>query len=137
MWNWQPARVFLGDVGSIPLGFATGWLLLRLAIHHAWAAALLLPAFFLADATITLGHRIWRREKIWQAHRTHFYQKAVQSGFSHARVVRLVIGADLCLFLAAWHSFTAPSSALSTGVIIVGFLLFILGRGNIQGAAVK
>src|SRR3546814_6996156 len=53
-WNWHPAKVFLGDVGSVPLGFLLGWLLLGLAAAGDWAAALILPLYYLADATIPL-----------------------------------------------------------------------------------
>ena len=86
VWNWHPARVFLGDVGSIPLGFLLGFLLLRLAVAGHLAAALILPAYYVADATVTLLRRLLNGEKIWQAHRHHFYQRAVQGGASHARV---------------------------------------------------
>src|SRR5581483_3090267 len=81
--NWAPARVFMGDVGSIPLGYLIGFLLLRLAALGMWRAALILPLYFLADATITLGRRALRGEKVWQAHRQHFYQRAVLGGLSH------------------------------------------------------
>ena len=129
-FNWQPARVFLGDVGSVTLGYAGGWLMLMLAGQGAWAAALLLPAYFLADAGITLLRRIIRGEKIWQAHRQHFYQKAVRSGLAHAVVVRRVIIADLCLLAAAWFSDIAPWAALAAGMVIVTILLCVLARGK-------
>src|SRR5690606_27746163 len=92
-WNWQPARIFLGDVGSVPLGYALGWLLLSLAAAGAWAAALILPLYYLADATLTLMRRLARGERVWQAHREHFYQRATQAGRSHAAVVSLVAAA--------------------------------------------
>jgi UDP-N-acetylmuramyl pentapeptide phosphotransferase/UDP-N-acetylglucosamine-1-phosphate transferase len=55
VWNWSPARIFLGDVGSVPLGYLLGFLLLDLAVRGHWRIALILPLYFLADATITLG----------------------------------------------------------------------------------
>ncbi len=79
-WNWQPARVFLGDVGSVPLGFLLGWLLLNLAANGYWLQALILPLYYIADATLTLLERLIRRKKIWEAHRDHYYQQAVQKG---------------------------------------------------------
>jgi UDP-N-acetylmuramyl pentapeptide phosphotransferase/UDP-N-acetylglucosamine-1-phosphate transferase len=66
-WNWHPAKVFMGDAGSVPLGFALGWLLLDLALRGQWAAAIILPAYFAADATYTLLKRALRGEKPWQA----------------------------------------------------------------------
>ena len=76
------ARLFLGDVGSLPLGLLIGWLLLLLAARGHLAAALLLPLYYLVDATITLFRRLMRGERVWLAHRTHFYQRATDNGFS-------------------------------------------------------
>jgi len=81
-FNKPVARLFLGDVGSLPLGLLVGWMLLELAGTGALAAALLLPLYYLMDATITLLRRLCRREKVWEAHRSHFYQKATDNGFS-------------------------------------------------------
>jgi UDP-N-acetylmuramyl pentapeptide phosphotransferase/UDP-N-acetylglucosamine-1-phosphate transferase len=58
VWNWAPARIFLGDVGSVPLGYLLGFLLYELALRGSWQAALILPAYFLADATLTLLRRL-------------------------------------------------------------------------------
>jgi len=102
VWNWAPARVFLGDVGSVPLGYLIGFLLLDLAAAGAWKIALILPAYFLADATITLVRRLLRGEAVWQPHRQHFYQRAVGRGLGHAAVVRRVIAADLLLVACGW-----------------------------------
>ena len=101
-WNWHPAKIFLGDVGSVPLGFLLGWLLLDLAAAGHWAAALILPAYYLADATTTLIRRALKGEKVWQAHRQHFYQQAVQRGFSHAQVSTAVLGIGILLVGLAW-----------------------------------
>jgi UDP-N-acetylmuramyl pentapeptide phosphotransferase/UDP-N-acetylglucosamine-1-phosphate transferase len=100
-WNWQPARIFLGDVGSVPLGYLLGWLLLATAAAGAWKVALALPFYYLADATWTLGRRLLRGEKIWRPHREHLYQKAVQRGLSHAAVVRRILALNLVLFALA------------------------------------
>ena len=66
----------------------------QLAARGLWQAALILPLYFLADATITLLRRLLRGERVWQAHREHFYQRAVQRGLGHAAVVRRVIAAE-------------------------------------------
>src|SRR3546814_8785143 len=123
-----PAKVFLGDVGSVPLGFLLGWLLLGLAAAGHWAAALILPLYYLADATITLGCRALRREKIWQAHREHFYQRAVQRGRSHATVSRAVFGVNACLAALALASLTAPWMALVAAALVVAGLLAWMAR---------
>src|SRR5262249_57296728 len=92
---------FRGDVGSVPVGSLLGWLLLALAAAGFWAPALILPLYFLADASWTLLRRLARGDKIWQAHREHFYQYAVQAGRSHAAVVCRVLLADLALVALA------------------------------------
>src|SRR5206468_5619874 len=76
-FNKPVARLFLGDVGSLPIGLLLGWLLLRLAASGQLVAALILPLFYLADATVTLAWRLAARRPFWQAHRTHFYQRAI------------------------------------------------------------
>src|SRR4029079_16525608 len=73
-FNRPVARLFLGDVGSLPIGLILGWLMLMLAGRDNLAAAVLLPLLYLADATITLAGRITRGEPIAEAHRDHFYQ---------------------------------------------------------------
>ncbi|MDK9721123.1 MAG: glycosyltransferase family 4 protein [Rhodospirillales bacterium] len=128
IWNWHPAKVFLGDSGSVPLGFLLGWLLLTLAALGLWAAALILPAYYLADATLTLLKRACRREKIWQAHRSHFYQQAVQSGLSHARVSTYIALADGVLMALAVSSLESPGLSLAWAVAVVVLLLALLGR---------
>lgn len=126
VWNWPPAKIFLGDVGSAPLGFLLGWLLLSLAAKGEWATALILPAYYLADATITLIRRALRGKKVWQAHREHFYQKAVASGFSHGQVTLSVLVAGLLLTgIAVVNIIGYPVvSVIGTGIIVVSLLVF-------------
>ncbi len=119
--NWHPARIFLGDVGSIPLGFLLGWFLLSAAASGFWVEALILPAYYLTDATITLLRRLLRGEKIWQAHREHFYQKAAHTVGRHD-VVTLVIVATNILLLASMIAatfFHAPLTALVCACLVV------------------
>ncbi len=100
-WNWAPARIFLGDVGSVPLGYLSGWLLLQAALAGHWLAAAILPLYYLTDATVTLLRRLARGEKIWEAHREHYYQTAVQGGLSHRQVSMRIIATNLVLIAAA------------------------------------
>ncbi|MGH7061673.1 MAG: MraY family glycosyltransferase [Stellaceae bacterium] len=128
--NWAPARVFLGDVGSTGLGYLSGFLLLDLAGRGHWLIALILPLYFLADATITLGRRLWRGERVWQAHHEHFYQMAVRRGRAHAAIVRRVIAADLVLILLGWTAENGwPALSLGLACITVAALLFVLAKG--------
>ena len=122
-WNRPPARIFLGDVGSIPLGFLLGWLLLKAAAAGHWAPALILPLYYLADATVTLLRRAVRREKVWQAHREHFYQQAVRHGRDHGAVSAAVAGANLALIALAALALVHPWPALAAAIVVVVALI--------------
>jgi len=127
-FNRPVAKVFLGDVGSLPIGLLLGWCLLELAWHQQMAAALLLPAYYLADSTLTLSRRIARREPFWAAHRTHFYQRATDNGFTVPRVISEVFALNLVLALLAvatvrFSSTIVTTLALLSGAIAVGAVL--------------
>ena len=128
VWNWHPARVFLGDVGSIPLGFLLGGLLLALAARGYWGPALILPSYYLADAGITLVRRALRGEPVWKAHKQHFYQVAVQRGFSHAQVSLAILAANLVIVGAAFYAVTDPVPALALAAATTVGLLFWMAR---------
>lgn len=91
IWNWHPARLFMGDVGSVPLGFMLAYLLIYVAISGwPWAAALL-PLYYLMDASFTLIYRLWNKRPPFQAHRSHGYQRAVQGGLGVRRVCLIIL----------------------------------------------
>jgi UDP-N-acetylmuramyl pentapeptide phosphotransferase/UDP-N-acetylglucosamine-1-phosphate transferase len=128
-FNRPVARLFLGDVGSLPIGLLLGWLLVSLAGTGHIAASLMLPLYFVADATITLLGRLSNREKILQAHRSHFYQRAKDGGFSVYQIVGRVFG--LNIILAGLATLTTMSAsialqaiALAIGILLVGLLLW-------------
>lgn len=124
-WNWNRAKVFLGDVGSVPAGFLLGWLLLDLALNGQWAAPLILPMFYWFDATVTLLRRLLRGEKIWQAHRSHFYQQGAEKLGSHVAVTRriAVLNAILIgLALAAIPGWPQAGIAITAAFIGAGLL---------------
>jgi UDP-N-acetylmuramyl pentapeptide phosphotransferase/UDP-N-acetylglucosamine-1-phosphate transferase len=119
-FNRPVARIFLGDVGSLPIGLLVGWCLLQLAWHQQFAAALLLPLYYLADATATLLRRMARGEPFWAAHRTHFYQRATDNGFSVRRVVGEVFLLNIVLAALAIGSIMASSAAIAGLLLAVG-----------------
>jgi UDP-N-acetylmuramyl pentapeptide phosphotransferase/UDP-N-acetylglucosamine-1-phosphate transferase len=127
-WNWPRASIFLGDVGSVPLGFLTGWLLLLLATQGQWAPALILALYYLTDAGVTLLRRLFRGERIWQAHRSHFYQRALAPDNDHAAVLKLIIGGDVALLLLALLAIRFPWPALIVAFLAVTSLLAQLLR---------
>jgi UDP-N-acetylmuramyl pentapeptide phosphotransferase/UDP-N-acetylglucosamine-1-phosphate transferase len=130
-WNWPPAWIFLGDVGSTTLGYLTGFLLLGVAGSGHWRLALVLPLYFLADATITLARRLLRGERIWDAHREHFYQLALRRGLSHAAVTKRVIAADLLLIVSGWTAENGWGAiAIETAILVVAVLLGALASGR-------
>ena len=127
-FNKPVAHLFLGDVGSLPIGLLVGWMLLHLARTGTLAAALLLPLYYLMDATITLLRRLKRRERVWEAHRSHFYQKATDNGFSALSVSAHVFGLNLVLaalaaMTLAWRSEAVQVAALGLGVVLVSLVL--------------
>ena len=89
LFNFHPARIFMGDAGSTLLGFLAaclglvGW---QLGIWTLWFPGLVFSPF-IVDATVTLARRLLRREKIWRPHREHYYQRLVLSGWGHRRTV--------------------------------------------------
>jgi UDP-N-acetylmuramyl pentapeptide phosphotransferase/UDP-N-acetylglucosamine-1-phosphate transferase len=127
-FNKPVAKLFLGDVGSLPIGLLVGWMLLQLAGTGALAAAILLPLYYLMDATITLLKRLARRERVWEAHRSHFYQQATDNGFSALRVSAHVFGLNLVLIglaaiTLAWPSALVQIACLVAGAACTGLLL--------------
>ena len=119
-FNRPVAKIFLGDVGSLPIGLLVGWCLLQLAWHQQFAAALLLPLYYLADATITLLRRMARGEPFWAAHRSHFYQRATENGFSVSRVVSEVFALNIVLAALAIASVMTSSVTTATTLLGVG-----------------
>jgi UDP-N-acetylmuramyl pentapeptide phosphotransferase/UDP-N-acetylglucosamine-1-phosphate transferase len=134
-FNKPVAKLFLGDVGSLPIGLLLAWLLLRVTASGQLAAALILPLYYLADATLTLFHRLGAGEAVWQAHRTHFYQRALDRGFTVSEVVARVFVVNLALVALAamtvvYESEIVSLGAIATGIILVAWLLVIFAQGK-------
>ena len=132
-FNRPVATIFLGDVGSLPIGLLFGWCLLQLAGQHHVAAAAILPLYYLADATVTLLRRMIRREPFWVAHRSHFYQRATDNGFTVLQVVGEVFLLNLVLAALAAASIRAGSLAadaacFTLGAAAVAFVLVHFSR---------
>jgi Fuc2NAc and GlcNAc transferase len=104
-WNWQPARIFMGDVGSGALGCVLA--VLAVASENRGSVPLLawvlLGGVFIFDATLTLLRRVARGERFFEAHRRHAYQRRVQAGWSHGRTSACVLALNAGLLgLALW-----------------------------------
>jgi len=124
-WNWSPARLFMGDVGSTYLGAVLAGVLLLAARRHPplLLAGLLLAALpLLADAFSCLLRRLLAGQRLWQAHRLHLYQRLQQAGWTHQRVAGVYAAATALLAgVAWWAQQLRPESAwgllLATGVL--------------------
>jgi len=119
LFNFHPARIFLGDAGSIPLGFlagALGYWGWRAEVWPCWFP-LLVFAPFIADASVTLLRRVLRGEKFWHAHREHYYQRMVQMGMGHQRTA------------LSWYAVMVVGAALALSLAHVSLLLQIVGLG--------
>jgi UDP-GlcNAc:undecaprenyl-phosphate/decaprenyl-phosphate GlcNAc-1-phosphate transferase len=87
VFNFHPAKIFLGDVGSVPLGFLAGtfgvigW---HAEVWPLWFPLVVFSAF-IVDSSFTLARRVWARARVWEAHRDHYYQRLVQMGWGHSR----------------------------------------------------
>lgn len=133
-WNWAPGRVMMGDAGSLPLGYVIGWLMLDLALNGHLAAALILPAYFVTDATYTLLSRLARGRLPYEAHREHFYQRAALGCGSHATVVAGIMIANACLAAIALVSLRLPLAACLGAALVLAALFAWLNRLQKLGA---
>ena len=87
VFNFHPARIFMGDSGSVPVGFIAAAFGMQGWAEHDWPWWFPLMVFspFIVDASVTLVRRLWQRQRVWQAHREHYYQRLVQLGWGHTR----------------------------------------------------
>ncbi len=134
-FNKPVARLFLGDVGSLPIGLLIAWLLVLLAGGGHVIAAALLPLYYVADTTITLLRRLIAGEPVMQAHRSHFYQRATDHGFSVYQIVSRVFVVNVVLAGLAIATLSAASrfeqlGALAAGCAMVGVLLWSFSSGK-------
>lgn len=127
MFNFHPARVFLGDAGSIPLGFLAavlgllGW---HRGLWPLWFPALVFSPFTV-DASATLAKRLWRGAKVWQAHREHYYQRLVQMGWGHRNTAL----AEYALMAAAGGSAVwggGQSAATQVGLLAAWVVIYLI-----------
>lgn len=128
--NWYPARLFLGDAGSIPLGFLAGAIGVQGVLVGAWSMWFPLCVFFpfLFDASLTLIRRILRRENLARAHREHLYQRAVLAGLGHRGVA---LSAYVLMLLSATSALvglqysTGIQVAILSGIVSIHCVLWL------------
>jgi UDP-N-acetylmuramyl pentapeptide phosphotransferase/UDP-N-acetylglucosamine-1-phosphate transferase len=133
IWNWQPSKVFLGDAGSVPIGFINAILFLLLFQNGLWYVAIILNSYYLADSSITLLKRILKKEKPWQAHKSHFYQKAIQNGYSHSKVCLIIATHGALLIVISFLASINPNFIIILFSILISslstiYLLYYLNK---------
>jgi UDP-N-acetylmuramyl pentapeptide phosphotransferase/UDP-N-acetylglucosamine-1-phosphate transferase len=121
-FNRPIARLFLGDVGSLPVGLLVAWLLIELGQRHL-VAAVLLPLYFVADATITLLLRLIQGEPVMQAHRSHFYQRAFDAGLGIYSIVARVFVLNVALIGLSAVAVLTSSRPLQLAYLAIGCAL--------------
>ena len=141
-WNLGRARVFMGDVGSLALGFAVASLLVYGVGSGAFTlpVALMVSALFLVDATLTLMRRVMRGERWYNAHRQHLYQRLIAAGWTHGRVLAVYQAINLILVVPgvvigvsdpAW---AWPTAAALAATLVLGWYLSIRKIGELAEA---
>ncbi len=124
--NWPPARVFMGDAGSAFLGafFGMQSVVAPLATPVPFPVLVLPFANFILDTTVTLVRRIWRGEKWYQAHRSHFYQRMTNLGLSHSKVTGVeLISVVLSCVAAVWYLRSGlPGRVATVAFVMIGFM---------------
>jgi UDP-N-acetylmuramyl pentapeptide phosphotransferase/UDP-N-acetylglucosamine-1-phosphate transferase len=129
-YNWSPAKIFLGDVGSITLGFLIGLCLLLIASSSLklFAACCVASLYYIADGGLTILIRFAKGEKIWLPHLNHFFQKAARGGMSHKQIVLRIAACNFCLMILAVTTLYFPMPSIILAGIVVALVLVHFSR---------
>lgn len=135
VWNWPPAKIFMGDVGSGAVGYA--FAVLAVAGERSGSVPLLtvwlLLGTLVVDATVTLLRRILAREPFYEAHRSHAYQRALELGCNHRQVTLVMLGAALLLSAVAAVTVAFPDALLASVLTVT--VALILAQNAVIAAA--
>lgn len=125
IYNWSPASIFLGDIGSITLGFLMGLCLIMIAAsgERLFVASAIAGLYYIADGGITILIRAVRGEKIWLPHLRHFFQQAVKKGMTHKEVTLKISFCNLVLLLLAINALYYPAISILLAMFIVMCIL--------------
>jgi Fuc2NAc and GlcNAc transferase len=131
-WNWAPAKIFLGDVGSGFLGFVFAVIALASELRGTTPLLLwlLLLGVFVFDATLTLTRRVFHGDRWYDAHRSHAYQRAVQAGYSHQQVTTACLTLTALLGALAW--FGTEQGAWQPAVLGIGIVLLFVAYLSVE-----
>jgi len=123
LWNWTPAKVFMGDVGSTFLGAVFACVVLQQSSFQASLGLLLLATPLLADAFLCVLRRLFARQRVFQAHRLHLFQRLHQVGWSHSAVSSAYIGATAVLGIGLLAGGLLWELVLTGSVLLIGMWL--------------
>ena len=140
-FNFPPARIFMGDAGAVPMGFAAGGLSLWGISTDAfpfWSPVIIFSPF-IVDATVTLLLRISRGEKVWQAHRSHYYQRLVLMGWGHRKTVLAEYGVmaatgATAFVLSSWENSRLELAALAGWIAFYGAVALAIRRTELKNS---
>ncbi len=122
--NKPPSKIFLGDVGSIPLGFIAGFILIyNMIMYNLILPFLVIMLYYLLDSIATIILRFLKKENVFQAHSSHFYQKILRKGYSHEYVLKKIIYLHSILLILAILSYYYPVSSLILAFLCTSSLL--------------
>ena len=124
-FNWTPASIFLGDSGSIPLGFIMIFLLVESSLKGMWVSSAILPLYYLMDTSITLTKRIFKRQKFWEAHKEHYYQQAIKNGFTHTYVSLTLLIINFGLFFLSFCAYIYKNNIIFFMIALCWCSLFM------------
>jgi Fuc2NAc and GlcNAc transferase len=143
VWNWPPARIFMGDVGSGYLGYIIGIVALQAGRESPSALItwLILGGAFFVDATVTLARRTLRGERVYEAHRSHAYQYLARRWNSHRRTTLTIVIVN-CAWLLPWAWIGMAYSRYALWCLIAALapltvMALAVGAGRAEGSAVK
>lgn len=143
-FNFPPARVFMGDAGSVPLGFMAGAIGLLGWVRELWQLwfPILVFAPFVADASLTLARRIFRGENVWLAHREHYYQRLIRMGWGHRRTALseyalMSVCAVLALILLRAPEYVRIAGLFAATVVLLGLAAMLDRRWRRFAQAVE
>jgi UDP-N-acetylmuramyl pentapeptide phosphotransferase/UDP-N-acetylglucosamine-1-phosphate transferase len=125
LFNWHPAKIFMGDVGSTFLGLLHGLNLLLIAAssERLFLAASIASLYYISDGGITILIRLMKGEKIWLPHLNHFFQQAVRKGMSHKEVVCKIGICNFILLILSVSSLYVPHLAIIFSILTVTYIL--------------
>ena len=131
-FNWTPASIFLGDAGSIPLGFIMFVLLMDYVLKGMWVISAILPLYYFMDSSITLIKRVYKRQRFWEGHKEHFYQQAIKNGFSHSSVSLKLLIVNIGLFSLSFYAYIYKNDIIIFIIALVwcSFFMYIFSKNK-------